>query len=306
MISNGKMKKMDLRVNPYDFLGVSRGCSDMKLITKAYHQKSLQLHPDKRKQSDDFSTLNKCYVYLKTLVEELQKCQDSICSQEWKTRNLMSTPSNLNSTANSQSEFMQDNRNLEEKLHKLRKFRSLETTVHSNSTPNNSKPDFSQQIRKNNCIIGADKFDVNAVYQNMMRDRPASTRYHDIAPTSFSTGTPKRNLTFEQFNQQFTENMAVQQSQMENSHGPLKGVEGFTSFDEFDGAASVVSHGESLFVREPCNNDRAYGSLEQFSTYDRNLEQQRFADPKSLTGKVSDGEMRRFAQMLEQTTRPCK
>src|SRR6478609_5221325 len=66
------MHAFDLNVDPYDFLGVKRGCKDLKEIKKAYRKKALQFHPDKRQGNDyDFSTLNKCYIYIKTLYQEL-------------------------------------------------------------------------------------------------------------------------------------------------------------------------------------------------------------------------------------------
>src|SRR4051794_21477038 len=74
----GRLEDFNLHVDPYKVLGVPRGCRDIKQIKHAYHKKSLQLHPDKRRGDEyDFSTLNKCYIYLKTLCQEIHQTDET-------------------------------------------------------------------------------------------------------------------------------------------------------------------------------------------------------------------------------------
>ena len=74
MNSAGRVQDFNLDVDPYKFLGIQNNCRDMKEIKKAYRKKVMYLHPDKSnsRTTHDFSTLNKCYIYLKTLCQELQ------------------------------------------------------------------------------------------------------------------------------------------------------------------------------------------------------------------------------------------
>lgn len=304
MDMNSRLADFDLDVNPYDFLGVKRGCTDLKQITKAYHKKSLSLHPDKRKGHEyDFSTLNKCYVYLKTLIQE------------------------LHGTGAAYTE------NLEERMRELQKIR-LETEQNyererksagsgyscngygvangangangvTGTTGGGGKIDFTQQLRTDNCIIGADQFDTNAAYEEMMRHRPTSTRYQELDVPSMGHPFPNRKFNRDQFNQHFMEKM---QQDRANHVGmdPFSNVDGFTGFDELCGAASIVSDGQFMFVQghvpssmgSHATSTSAFGFLEQFSEYDRELERQRYAGA-AVDGKVSDADVLQFSRMLD-------
>ena len=307
---NGRLADFDLEVNPYDFLNVPRGCTDLKLITKAYHKKSLLLHPDKRKGNEyDFSTLNKCYIYLKTLIQELHGTGASY----------------MENLEDRMRELQRVRLDTEQKYERMRKdpiagngsgigagnvmAGSGMVGGEQGSIRKGGKIDFTKQLRVDNCIIGADQFDENVVYNEMMRNRPMSTSYRDLDVPTVQNPFPNKKYNRDQFNQLFMENMAQQRNNF-SSQDPFCNIDGFTGFDDLCGASSVVSDGRFMFVQGhvPTNmgshstTTSSYGFLEQFQEYDMDLERQRFQNMKSLDGKVTDADVRKFTQMLEKDT----
>src|SRR5947209_2309801 len=74
---SGQHYQFELTVNPYDCLGVERGCRDMKKVRNAYKRKSIILHPDKNNglTLTEFVQLNKSFLYLKTLIDEIKSAE---------------------------------------------------------------------------------------------------------------------------------------------------------------------------------------------------------------------------------------
>src|SRR6478609_5398414 len=283
-------KSFDLEVNPYDLLGVPRGCRDLKEIKKAYRKKSLLYHPDRGRDSKrpetDFPTLNKCYIYLKTLCMELE------------------------------GEIY--NVNPEDKMRDLRsqyESRSLPGdngynggSSRQSGTQKQRKPDFEKPVIDNS-VIGEDAFNHDRILAEMMSYRPTSTSYQDIGgygetiPENPFKGNRRFNL--DRFNEHF---------EQRQQHGNVMeaSIDGFTGFDEMGSAASIVSDGQYMFVQGIQKNPTAdseesaaygpvcsFGLLKEHAEYDRNLEKERYASIGKDAPFVSDMEVQKFSRMYE-------
>ena len=290
----------DLEVNPYDFLGVKRGCRDLKEIKKAYHRKSLLLHPDKRKGNElDIATLNKCYIYLKTLCQELYTI---------KSQQTSSTDAHKADLEQRMREIQQARLDNEQRFTRTR-MDMQGSTRHQGR----AKIDFSQPLQ-DNCIIGADNFDPDRAFANMMQMRPQSTSYRNLDSPSvtnpFANGGKKFNLN--QFNAYFDERMrtTTQEGLFDGFDQPL---DGFSTFDEYGMGANVVSDGQCMFVQghvsmgsavNPTNAGGnmstipSFGMIEQFSDYDHSMETGKFTN-RNLEGKISEADFKNFAAMYQ-------
>ena len=283
------MDELDLPVNPYDYLGVRRGCRDLKEITRAYHKKSRHLHPD-RKQSlgGDFSLLNKCYIYLKTIAQELEGTGEAYSADLEERMQMLKRQ-----TGDEYEEYRQTssqyNNNRPALTRDLPNFPP--NTTSSSNRP--AIPNFEQPVIDNSMISGED-FNHDAILREMMEHRPASTSYRGIcgdAPSRIQFTRDKFNLN--QFNEHFERNMQYQQE---------PDIAGFTGFDELDGAASIVSDGRFMFVqnvqRGGDNSDTtcAFGLLKEHGEYyDRNLERERMSTVGD--GSVSEQDLRKFTNI---------
>lgn len=288
---HNRLDSLDLHVNPYDFLGLKRGCKDLKEIKKAYHRKSLLLHPDKRKGNDyDFATLNKCYIYLKTLCQELY--QQGYTG----TNGNNGVPNDTYKTdlEKRMRDIQQARTETEQQYERERKMNSVPSG--GSSQINARRVNFEQQLRYDNSIIGADEFDADAVLKEMMTHRPTSTSYINLDTPAIENPFQNRKFNLDQFNQHFMEKMAV------GSMVQDVNIDGFSGFDDTCGAASIVSDGRYMFVQSR-EIPSSYGFLEHFSDYDREFEQERFSK-RDLDGKVSDADLKEFAALLDTTA--CK
>lgn len=295
---SGRLEDFDLEVNPYDFLGLARGCKDLKEIKKAYHKKSMLLHPDKKKGNDiDFSTLNKCYIYLKTLCQELYGIDDTAYTD----------------AENRMRQLQQVRLDAERKYEKKRRVQT--GNVSGRSGERCANIDFSQPLPGDNCIIGADNFDTDRVLNNMMKYRPTTTTYKNLDLPNVSNPFGNKKFNLNQFNNHF--NQKVHNGRDEDLFtGFDSPVDGFSgNFEELGGAANVVSDGRYMFVQghipstgrngEDISVGKnaaiySYGVIEQFSEYDRNLEKERF-ERINLDGKVSDADLKSFSAMYDQS-----
>ena len=296
----GRVQDFHLPVDPYVYLDIEKGCRDLRKIKHAYRKKSILLHPDKSqfKSGIEFDTLNKCYIYLKTLCKELegtgleysrdlderiQRLQNTRSVQTERplpqyTSNIRPRRSDVEIPERFPSSTQRRNHPLAPPMHQedTRVPRiSLKPSGSGGSSTGKRRVDFEQQIQ-DNCVIGADQFDANRVFNDMMRCRPTSTNYRDISvdPTA--------------------------------SYGDLEldkdNLDGFTTFDEMGSVASIVSDGDFMFVEsKPQVEDVAaisnFGMITQFSEYDKELERKRYADKG--TGIVSNSEARDFQKMYD-------
>src|SRR6478609_149128 len=243
------MHAFDLNVDPYDFLGVKRGCKDLKEIKKAYRKKALQFHPDKRQGNDyDFSTLNKCYIYIKTLCQELYG-RESYGSENYGSDYGGNGGSRHGSMYNSNGGGANDTymTDLEKRMRDLQQARieteqDYERKRKINTVPQHNVPmtqkgkiNFEQQLKYDNAIID-DEFDADAAYNDMMTHRPSSTSYTNLETPAIENPFRNRKFNLDQFNKHFMEKMSSSQSENDN-------LDGFSGFDDISGAASIVSDG---------------------------------------------------------------
>jgi len=279
---NGRLQDLDLDVNPYDFLEIPRGCRDLKQIKRAYQKKSLLLHPDRRRGNEyNFSTLHKCYVYLKTLCQELHATGDAY----------------QNDLESRMRSIQQVRLNAEQRYHRERSDPRLD----ERRDPSRNL-DFTQQLRCDNAIISDDAFDAQRVYEDMMQIRPESTTYHNLETPRVVNPLKGKKFNIDQFNDLFQETVG-------NIPADVPDLDGFTDFDELTGAASIVSDGRFMFVQGhvPSGNPDLgggritapvpqFGLIEEFPEYDRQMEKERFAG-KNFEGQVSEADLKNYKHM---------
>lgn len=284
----------NLDVNPYDYLEIKRGCRDLKEIKRAYRRKSLLMHPDKNNGAPaDFSVLNKCFIYLKTLCDELDgKGTEFVTDLDDRVRKLQTVRDSVKPPQALSTDIPEMPGIVHQQHHQQNQ------PQHANSGSSSKKKiDFEQQLRHDNAVIGAEDFNADKCLADMMQHRPTTTKYHSLEQPAVQNPFLGKNFSINKFNTYFETRKSA--GDFDNQFGS---IEGFASFEEFGNGASVVSDGRFMFVQGNAPDPAAGESgsigynLIADHAYDRNFEQQRYNQFKHGE-KVSTQDEQKFKNM---------
>jgi hypothetical protein len=309
------LEDFNLDVNPYDYLEIERGCRDIKEIKRAYRRKSLLMHPDKNNgKPADFSVLNKCFVYLKTLCEELAgKGTEHMYDLDERIRALKGMRNMEQPAGGALSTEIPDiagshfsggfsgasgmQGGMQAGMQGMQGMQGGMQGMQTGIATGGRKIDFEKQLRHDNSVIGAEDFDADRCLQDMMQHRPTSTRYHNLEQPSIQNPFLGKQFTIDKFNTYFDTRKA--NGDFQNQFGD---IDGFCSFDDGGNIASVVSDGNFMFVQGSSREEEAGSSstigfnLLAECAYDRNFEKERYSRFKNGE-KVSAQDEQKFKKM---------
>jgi curved DNA-binding protein CbpA len=277
-----KTSTFDYSVDPYEILGVEKGCKDVHKIKKAYKKKCLSLHPDRNSLSAsvsaaEFRTLNRCYLYLKTLCKEWEELSNAN-QKDYNSREVLEK--RLNEYESSRSNDLPRDRNSSI---------SMSMPMPVLSTPLERRgPDFSRQLRMDNSIMGTEEFDEQLVYENMMRNRPTATQYSQIVDRDKPSvdNSLLGKFSVKKFNELF-EQKKLDEINTKRDDDEEDQPDGFSNFEEISSGAAIVTDDEFMFIQAPPKRDSSIqecifgGLLKQFPEYDREMERNRFDNVSS-------------------------
>ena len=265
--------------DPYALIGVDRYCTDLQLIKRCYLQRRHQYERNNKLFSPECTNLNKSYVYLKTLISELQKQSLSFSDRV--------TPRQSNDQVNHFSKNDHNHQGHQDrqgqnygKSHYYRGSddfgpqanahavnytssavnQRVETHYNENYSLGKKreqdyvkvpkKIDFSKPLTGGNAVVNVDPFDADKIMSHMMESRPGSSSYEDIY-RSVKDGINNPPLA---------------------DPGYLN-IGGFDGFNDFGGGSPIISDGTNMFVNGGMAEGSPLVSLHSIPEYDPRAEE---------------------------------
>ena len=191
-------KNFGIQVNPYDFLGLKRDCTDLHLLKKAYYNKMSNNGASGEQYLD---LVHKCFAYLKRLIKAEnagligtipragRKVQNGGARKVTPYDELRATPSMYYGGSNAPPPTLLTRSNATIGSHLGSHLGSpIQPILQTNDTTTQQQQfKADQQLLLDNSIIG-DNMNVNKALHTMMLNRPTSTNYRDLCNTEVTNG----------------------------------------------------------------------------------------------------------------------
>ncbi|KAJ3030987.1 hypothetical protein HDV00_008595 [Rhizophlyctis rosea] len=158
-------------IDPYQCLGLPRGCTDKRAVESAFREKSALPHPERTNglTRREFATLQRWYETVQRNMEEATRRQKSSKAQN--------PPKGQNSS-------------------------TARKSGRDEETARPKKLDFSCQLRLDNDIIG-DNFEEERSYQRMLAQRPNSLETINLSVPQIENAFAGQKFSLEKFNEPF-------------------------------------------------------------------------------------------------------